>query len=218
MTSTAPTCATATWSTSHSAQFGARSATPRAGSQGRRMPQGEGATPTVIEFRAARCRSRVCARRRPCAQRATSARAKALCPVEGAPRVRAAAVQRAVAEVFSVVKGAYSVVGLIAGAGMFAFRDPFGIKPAIMGTRESRAGKTYAVASESVVLDVAGYEVVRDLALSASGLLDNTVGGPSVYPPQPSGVACGRLAADSRGRGRAGGLRNWPILQQSIVQ
>jgi amidophosphoribosyltransferase len=36
-------------------------------------------------------------------------------------------VQAAVEEVFQVVKGAYSVVGFIAGAGMFAFRDPFGI-------------------------------------------------------------------------------------------
>jgi hypothetical protein len=31
-------------------------------------------------------------------------------------------------------------------------------------------------------------EVVRDAALSASGLLDRTIGGPSVRPPQPDGV------------------------------
>jgi len=31
-------------------------------------------------------------------------------------------------------------------------------------------------------------EVVRDAALSASGLLDRTLGGQSVYPPQPDGV------------------------------
>jgi mono/diheme cytochrome c family protein len=31
-------------------------------------------------------------------------------------------------------------------------------------------------------------EVVRDVALCASGLLSRTVGGPSVYPPQPQGV------------------------------
>ncbi|MDB4621370.1 PSD1 and planctomycete cytochrome C domain-containing protein [Rubripirellula sp.] len=31
-------------------------------------------------------------------------------------------------------------------------------------------------------------EIVRDLALSASGTLTATVGGPSVYPPQPAGV------------------------------
>jgi hypothetical protein len=32
-------------------------------------------------------------------------------------------------------------------------------------------------------------EVVRDVALSASGLLDHCIGGPSVYPPQPEGVS-----------------------------
>jgi hypothetical protein len=31
-------------------------------------------------------------------------------------------------------------------------------------------------------------EVVRDLALSASGLLTRKIGGPSVYPPQPEGI------------------------------
>ncbi|HEY3902060.1 MAG TPA: PSD1 and planctomycete cytochrome C domain-containing protein [Chthoniobacter sp.] len=31
-------------------------------------------------------------------------------------------------------------------------------------------------------------EIVRDAALSASGLLDETIGGPSVHPPQPQGV------------------------------
>ncbi len=31
-------------------------------------------------------------------------------------------------------------------------------------------------------------EIVRDVALAASGLLDQTVGGPSVFPPQPDGV------------------------------
>jgi mono/diheme cytochrome c family protein len=32
-------------------------------------------------------------------------------------------------------------------------------------------------------------EVVRDVALAASGLLDRRVGGPSVFPPQPEGVS-----------------------------
>jgi amidophosphoribosyltransferase len=73
-------------------------------------------------------------------------------------------VRDAVAEVFKTVKGAYSVVGIIAGAGMFAFRDPFGIKPIVLGEKETEAGRYYAVASESVVLDVAGYRRVRDLA------------------------------------------------------
>ncbi len=71
-------------------------------------------------------------------------------------------VQTAVKEVFERVKGAYSVVG-ITSEGMYAFRDPFGIKPCIFGKKVTPAGTWYAVASESVVLDVAGYEIVRDL-------------------------------------------------------
>ena len=70
----------------------------------------------------------------------------------------------AVGEVFRVVKGAYSVVGLIAGKGMFAFRDPYGIKPIMLGKRSNGAGTSYAIASESVVLDVAGYKDMKDLA------------------------------------------------------
>ncbi|HEB54311.1 MAG TPA: amidophosphoribosyltransferase [bacterium] len=72
-------------------------------------------------------------------------------------------VEAGVREVYEKVKGAYSVVG-ITTAGLYAFRDPFGIKPCIFGKRETPDGTFYAVASESVVLDVAGYEIVRDLA------------------------------------------------------
>ena len=71
-------------------------------------------------------------------------------------------VRVAVQEVFERVKGAYSVVG-ITSEGMYAFRDPFGIKPCIFGKKVTPEGTWYAVASESVVLDVAGYETVRDL-------------------------------------------------------
>lgn len=71
-------------------------------------------------------------------------------------------VQKAVQEVFDRVKGAYSVVG-ITSEGMYAFRDPFGIKPCIFGKKVTPEGTWYAVASESVVLDVAGYQIVRDL-------------------------------------------------------
>ncbi len=69
----------------------------------------------------------------------------------------------AVDEVFRTVKGAYSVVGIIAGKGMFAFRDPYGIKPIIMGTKVEDGEISYAIASESVVLDVIEYGNKRDL-------------------------------------------------------
>ncbi|MGK0202817.1 MAG: amidophosphoribosyltransferase [Planctomycetota bacterium] len=72
-------------------------------------------------------------------------------------------IEAGVKEVFEKVKGAYSVCG-VTQEGLYAFRDPFGIKPCIFGKKETAEGIFYAVASESVVLDVAGYEIVRDLA------------------------------------------------------
>ena len=83
------------------------------------------------------------------------------------PNVRAEDIYAAVGEVFARVRGAYSVVGVIPGAGMFAFRDPYGIKPAVLGVKETPEGKSYAIASESVVLDVAGYKIERDLRAHA---------------------------------------------------
>lgn len=66
----------------------------------------------------------------------------------------------AVADVYRRVRGAYSVVGYVAGHGMFAFRDPFGIKPIVMGSRRTaEGGVAHAVASESVVLTATGYDV-----------------------------------------------------------
>ena len=79
----------------------------------------------------------------------------------------------AVREVFATVKGAYSVVGMIAGHGMFAFRDPFGIKPIIMGERTTAEGTSYAVASESVVLDLSGYTGQRDLKAGEAIWIDS---------------------------------------------
>jgi amidophosphoribosyltransferase len=65
----------------------------------------------------------------------------------------------AVAECYRRVRGAYSVTGYIAGHGLFAFRDPFGIKPIAVGRKQlADGGWAHAVVSESVVLDTIGYE------------------------------------------------------------
>jgi len=61
-------------------------------------------------------------------------------------------------------RGAYAVVGMIANYGMVAFRDPFGIRPLVFGKRQTDNGTEYMVASESVALDVLGFQVERDLA------------------------------------------------------
>lgn len=69
----------------------------------------------------------------------------------------------AVERVFQRTKGAYSVVGVLAEGYLFAFRDPQGIKPCIVGRRKVGDQWEWAVASESVALDVLGFERVRDL-------------------------------------------------------
>ncbi len=70
----------------------------------------------------------------------------------------------AVRAVYAEVKGAYSVVAIIADLGMVAFRDPFGIKPICFGERESVEGTAFACASESVALDVNGFVPTRKIA------------------------------------------------------
>jgi amidophosphoribosyltransferase len=71
-----------------------------------------------------------------------------------------AAYHEAVAEVYREVRGAYSVVGFIAGHGLFAFRDPYGIKPIAMGRKSVDGRDAFAVASESVVLTALDYEIL----------------------------------------------------------
>ena len=62
------------------------------------------------------------------------------------------------------VEGSYATIAIIAGHGLLAFRDPFGIRPLILGKRPAENGKfDYVVASESLVLESGGYEIVRDV-------------------------------------------------------
>jgi len=69
------------------------------------------------------------------------------------------ALVRATQEVLANAQGGYSVIGIIAGEGMFAFRDPRGIRPLVLG----KQGKEYCLASESVAFNFLGYEFVRDI-------------------------------------------------------
>jgi len=78
----------------------------------------------------------------------------------------------AVAEVYRLVKGAYSVVATLPDVGMIAFRDPYGIKPIIFGQKSTDEGEWFACASESVVLDVNGYHKTYDIGPGEAMFID----------------------------------------------
>ena len=71
---------------------------------------------------------------------------------------------KAVQVVHRRCSGGYASIALFPGHGMLAIRDPNGIRPIVFGSRQTSAGKEYAIASESVALDVLGFELERDLA------------------------------------------------------
>jgi amidophosphoribosyltransferase len=76
---------------------------------------------------------------------------------------------KAVAAVHQRLKGSYAVVALIAGHGLLAFRDPYGIRPLVYGT--SADGEAM-VASESVALEGTGHRLVRDIAPGEALFID----------------------------------------------
>jgi amidophosphoribosyltransferase len=96
----------------------------------------------------------------------------------GVSRPTEEAVFTAIDRVFTRCKGAYSVVSMVAGFGLVAFRDPFGIKPIIMGERTETGGrKSFCVASESVLLDLLDFHHTSSLRAGEAVVvrLDGTV-------------------------------------------
>src|SRR5947207_8044202 len=78
----------------------------------------------------------------------------------------------AVRVVHKRIKGSYAVVALIAGYGLLAFRDPFGIRPLCFGEGTGSEGQEVLVASESVALDGTGHRLVRDVAPGEAIFID----------------------------------------------
>ncbi|HEY8101887.1 MAG TPA: amidophosphoribosyltransferase [Burkholderiaceae bacterium] len=74
-----------------------------------------------------------------------------------------AALFKAVSALHKRVRGSYAVVAQIAGYGLLAFRDPYGIRPLCIGFNDTPKGQEYVVASESVVMEGLGFRFLRDV-------------------------------------------------------
>ena len=79
---------------------------------------------------------------------------------------------RAVGAVHRRIKGSYAVIALIAGQGLLAFRDPFGIRPLCFGEGGAGDGTEVMVASESVALEGTGHTLTRDVAPGEAIFID----------------------------------------------
>jgi amidophosphoribosyltransferase len=82
------------------------------------------------------------------------------------------AIFKAVTAVHRRARGSYAVVAEIAGYGLLAFRDRFGIRPLCFGVHETDQGTEYLIASESVALEGLGYRFVRDVAPGEAVFVD----------------------------------------------
>jgi len=72
-----------------------------------------------------------------------------------------------------LVKGAYATVTIIAGQGLLAFTDPLGIRPLVMGRRDTPEGPVYAFASESTCFDYLDFEFVENVGPGQAIFIDN---------------------------------------------
>lgn len=81
---------------------------------------------------------------------------------------------KAIERVHRRSKGGYAAVGVIPSVGMFGFRDPFALRPIVVGKREIAGNVDYMIASESVALDALGFELIKDLAPGEAVVINET--------------------------------------------
>lgn len=84
-----------------------------------------------------------------------------------------AVIFKAVSALHLRVRGSYAVVSQIAGYGLLAFRDPYGIRPLCIGFNDTDRGPEYVVASESVALEGLGFHFLRDVMPGEAIFIDN---------------------------------------------
>ena len=70
---------------------------------------------------------------------------------------------KAMMKVYKRVEGAFAAVMIINGYGIVSFRDPYVIRPLVYGKRDNGSGSEFMLASESVALDLLGFELLGDV-------------------------------------------------------
>src|SRR5712671_1094017 len=61
---------------------------------------------------------------------------------------------------------------MVIGHGILGFRDPNGIRPLVIGKRDTKKGTEWMLASESVALDMLGFDMLRDVAPGEAVFID----------------------------------------------
>lgn len=96
----------------------------------------------------------------------------------------------AIGDLLKTCTGAYACVGMLAGFGLIAFRDPNGIRPIGWATRQgARGGLDYMTASESVVAQGLGFSDWQDIKageaviITRNGISRRQVSEPAVFAP-----------------------------------
>lgn len=91
---------------------------------------------------------------------------------QNADKIGPKEIEKAVEHVYSRSKGAYAVIAYIAKQGFVAFKDPKGIRPLIIGKRENGLKTDYLFASETVTLDILGFQYVDDVKAGEAVFID----------------------------------------------